>query len=161
MGAEIFQIQVGDNVKSIDSFSLNGSDLTLTFTTKKEGVKTLTQSLFTFQEAEIKDNVQNYNELLTIVSPDNNQFAYVRESQGTAWLPGSAGGTYYGAGLYMWNGTEWIEDDTDIFNQLEVLINNLNLEIQERINNYNLLDNRITNLENEDHILFLTLPNLP
>lgn len=160
MGAEIFQIQIGDNVKSIDSFSLNGSDLVLTVTTNK-GVQVLTQSLFTLQETEIKDNVENYSELLNILNPKLNQFAYVRNSQGTPWLPGSIGGTYYASGLYIWDGVQWKEDDTDVFNQLEVLINNLNLEIQQRISSDNLLSSRVDVLENEPHLVFNSLPNLP
>lgn len=149
-----------DSINSIDSFVLNGTNLDLTFT-DANGQSTLSANIATLQQLEIKDNVLNYNELATITNPDLYQFAYVRESQGASWLPGSLGGSYYGSGLYMWNGTEWIEDDTDVFNQLQQLIDNLNLEIQQRINNYNLLDNRITTLENEEHILFETLPNLP
>ena len=148
MGVEIFKIDVGDKILSIDSFLLNGSDLSITFTTKNQGSVTYSQSLFQLEEAEIKDNVLNYSDLINIQNPNLHQFAYVRESQGTSWLPGTIGGSYYGSGLYMWNGTEWIEDDTEVFNQLETLISNLNLEIQQRIDNDNVLDNRITVLEN-------------
>ena len=35
------------------------------------------------------------------------QFYWCEASQGTAWLPGSLGGTYYSAGLYYSNGTIW------------------------------------------------------
>jgi hypothetical protein len=35
------------------------------------------------------------------------EFYWVNNSQGTAWLPGSLGGTYYPAGLYYSNGVNW------------------------------------------------------
>jgi len=34
-------------------------------------------------------------------------FYYVNESQGTQWLPGSMGGTYYPKGIYYSNGISW------------------------------------------------------
>lgn len=34
-------------------------------------------------------------------------FYWVSNSQGTKWLPGSLGGTYYNSGLYYSNGTTW------------------------------------------------------
>ena len=39
------------------------------------------------------------------------QFYWVENSQGTAWLPGSLGGTYYPKGLYYSNGVSWIVTD--------------------------------------------------
>jgi hypothetical protein len=35
-------------------------------------------------------------------------FYWVENSQGTWWLPGTLGGTFYAAGLYYSNGTSWI-----------------------------------------------------
>jgi hypothetical protein len=35
------------------------------------------------------------------------KFYWASEEQGTRWLPGSLGGTYYNSGLYYSNGTEW------------------------------------------------------
>jgi len=35
------------------------------------------------------------------------QFYWAEASQGTAWLPGSLGGTYYNAGMYYSNGVSW------------------------------------------------------
>jgi len=35
------------------------------------------------------------------------EFYWCSASQGTAWLPGSLGGTYYSAGLYYSNGVSW------------------------------------------------------
>ncbi len=39
------------------------------------------------------------------------EFYWVETSQGTAWLPGSLGGTYYPKGLYYSNGVSWIVTD--------------------------------------------------
>jgi len=41
----------------------------------------------------------------------NGEFYWVENSQGTAWLPGSVGGTYYSNGLYYSNGVNWIYTD--------------------------------------------------
>lgn len=50
--------------------------------------------------------VANYSAL-----PDpttvSGEFYWVSNSQGTKWLPGSLGGTYYNSGLYYSNGTTW------------------------------------------------------
>ena len=35
------------------------------------------------------------------------KFYWCSASQGTSWIPGSSGGTYYSAGLYYSNGTTW------------------------------------------------------
>lgn len=50
--------------------------------------------------------------------------AYVQNSQGTQWLPGTLGGTYYPAGWYVWNGSEWVSDRNAIANQLESIVSN-------------------------------------
>ena len=50
--------------------------------------------------------VANYSAL-----PDpttvSGKFYWVSNAQGTSWLPGSLGGTYYNSGLYYSNGTTW------------------------------------------------------
>ncbi len=55
--------------------------------------------------------VANYSALPnpTTVSED---FYWVSASQGTSWLPGSLGGTYYNKGIYYSNGTTWEYIDT-------------------------------------------------
>ncbi len=83
--------------------------------------------------------------------------AYVETAQGTQWLPNSLGGTYYPEGWYVWNGTDWVSDRNAIANQLETNI----LSNSQALSEIVLLDDRITILENEDHILFNTLPSLP
>lgn len=55
-------------------------------------------------------NVTNYDQLIAEYPANeyNGDFAYVQESEGTPWLPGSLGGTYYPNGLYWSNGTSWL-----------------------------------------------------
>lgn len=50
--------------------------------------------------------VANYS-VLPSPSSVANQLYWVEASQGTSWLPGSMGGTYYPLGLYYSNGTSW------------------------------------------------------
>lgn len=50
--------------------------------------------------------VANYSALPAPASVVN-EYYWVLASQGTAWLPGSMGGTYYPLGLYYSNGTTW------------------------------------------------------
>jgi hypothetical protein len=49
---------------------------------------------------------------------DNGELAYVYSSQGTAWLPGTVGGSYYPAGFYVWDGALWVSDRNAIAEQL-------------------------------------------
>lgn len=52
--------------------------------------------------------VDNYAALLAIGAPNvPNMFYWCSSSQGTSWLPGPLGGTYYNSGLYYSNGTTW------------------------------------------------------
>jgi hypothetical protein len=50
--------------------------------------------------------VANYS-ALPAANTVSGQFYWCSASQGTAWLPGSLGGTYYSAGLYYSNGSTW------------------------------------------------------
>ena len=54
----------------------------------------------------ITDVVANYSALPSAASAAD-KFYFVESPQGTAWLPGSLGGTYYPAGLYYSNGVTW------------------------------------------------------
>jgi len=40
--------------------------------------------------------------------------AYVLNSQGTSWLPGGLGGTFYSKGIYVWTGVLWDSNLDDI-----------------------------------------------
>lgn len=61
----------------------------------------------------LNDGEQGYTEVVTNYSalPDPttvpNKFYFVEEPQGTSWLPGSLGGTYYPSGTYYSNGIIW------------------------------------------------------
>lgn len=46
--------------------------------------------------------------------------AYVEQSQGTAWLPYTVGGTYYPKGWYIWDGMEWISSKSNVAQALDV-----------------------------------------
>ncbi len=68
----------------------------------------------------IKYTVNTYSDLAAL-SATIGEFAYVKNSQGTAWLPGTWGGTYYPRGYYFFNGTTWDNDLTDIAKELNDL----------------------------------------
>lgn len=65
----------------------------------------------------------NYNSLVDGYTIG--ELAYCNLPQGTQWLPSSAGGTYYPAGWYLWNGTIWTSDRNNIVNQLQLNVNGL------------------------------------
>lgn len=50
--------------------------------------------------------VANYS-ALPVITTVSGKFYWVSNSQGTNWLPGSLGGTFYNSGLYYSNGTTW------------------------------------------------------
>ena len=51
--------------------------------------------------------------------------AYVENSQGFEWFPGSFGGTFYSKGWYMWNGLFWDSSVDEIARQLEENTNDI------------------------------------
>lgn len=53
------------------------------------------------------------------------QLAYVTDSQGTAWLPSTLGGSYYPKGWYVWNGTEWVSDRNSTAAELDTIKNDI------------------------------------
>lgn len=55
--------------------------------------------------------VANYS-ALPAVGTVTGEFYWCSASQGTSWLPGSLGGTYYNKGLYYSNGVSWEYIDT-------------------------------------------------
>lgn len=57
----------------------------------------------------------NYTDLITREPAGRvGRLSYVLNSQGTAWLPGSLGGTYRGVGWYYDDGTNWVEANEQI-----------------------------------------------
>ena len=66
----------------------------------------------------------NYSALVfAFPSANFGDFAIVEDSEGTAWLPWTLGGTYYPAGTYYWDGTEWTSNVVDIAAELEYINN--------------------------------------
>jgi hypothetical protein len=59
-------------------------------------------------------NVDNYSDLSGISNPQDGDIAKVKNSEGTKWLPGSLGGTYYPSGFYCFNSLTgvWDMDNT-------------------------------------------------
>lgn len=60
----------------------------------------------------------NYSSL--VAGSTVGDIAYVYNSQGTPWLPGTIGGTYYPAGWYAWDGASWVSDRNAIANQFHL-----------------------------------------
>jgi hypothetical protein len=69
----------------------------------------------------VQYTVENYSELLLITGQSLYDFAQVLNSQGTPWLPGSLGGSYYPSGLYYWDGAKWANDKDGIYQGIENL----------------------------------------
>jgi hypothetical protein len=57
--------------------------------------------------------VNTYNDLPPAIS-NVAEYYWVLNSQGTAWLPGGLGGTYYPKGLYFSNGATWSHMETPV-----------------------------------------------
>jgi len=75
-------------------------------------------------------SAENYSDLQSKTGMVNGDLAYVKNSQGTKWLPFSSGGTYYPSGLYLYSGG-WVSDRNAIsiqFNLDEQRIDNLELK---------------------------------
>lgn len=53
-------------------------------------------------------SADNYTALTSATGMTEGNLAYVYNSEGTAWLPGTIGGTYYPSGVYVYNGTDWV-----------------------------------------------------
>ncbi len=69
---------------------------------------------------------QQVNQFSDLVAGNNiGDLAYVENSEGTAWLPATLGGSYYPAGWYIWDGVTWESDRNAIANQLKLLIDDV------------------------------------
>lgn len=81
---------------------------------------------------------EDYDDLqATATNPQANEFAYIKNPQGTAWLPWNMGGTYYPSGVWFYTGTEWINDKSQIANELylnNIDISNLQTDLTNHIN---------------------------
>jgi len=62
----------------------------------------------------------NYTALTTAYPAGNaGFFAFVENAEGTQWLPGSIGGSYFGAGWYYDTGLIWTNKNDAVFKELE------------------------------------------
>jgi hypothetical protein len=91
------------------------------FDTLIADISTLIVGPVTAQGLSITQNVLNYAALDD--GDTAGDLAYVRESQGTAWLSAISLGNYYPAGWYVWSGSDWVSDRNAIADQLEALVN--------------------------------------
>lgn len=75
---------------------------------KKIILTPLGEGLQFYNDLEVQNTivVANYSSL-PVASSVPNSFYWVSNSQGTQWLPGTLGGTYYPKGHYYSNGTSW------------------------------------------------------
>lgn len=74
----------------------------------------------------------DYDALIAkIPTGDTDDLAYVYNSQGVAWLPGTVGGTYYPAGVYIYDGDNWVSDRNAIASQLHNNIDSLALKLDD------------------------------
>jgi hypothetical protein len=53
-------------------------------------------------------SADNYTALTSATGMTEGNLAYVYNAEGTAWLPGTIGGTYYPSGVYVYNGSDWV-----------------------------------------------------
>lgn len=111
--------------------------------------------------------VNNYSSL-----PDpttvNGKFYFVENSQGTKWLPGGIGGTYYNSGIYYSNGTDWRYMETPYNASLSTVNSGVNDEqflTPYTFSNSNKIQNSFQkNTDNTDNIIegiskgFISLP---
>jgi hypothetical protein len=49
---------------------------------------------------------------------ESGELSYVKNSQGTLWLPGTLGGNFYPEGWYVWSGSAWVSDRNQIANAI-------------------------------------------
>jgi len=62
----------------------------------------------------------NYTTLLTLTGMQDGDLAYVTNAQGTPWMPGTIGGTYYPNGIYIYTTGTWTSDRNAIAFQLSI-----------------------------------------
>lgn len=107
-------------------WSINISDADLrngdgdNFPTVNEGIEYLTEFVGSFNFGGLSGGTpseafaftaENYA-ALTADSPGTKvgELAFVFNDQGTKYLPGPLGGTYYPSGVYVWSGTSWVSN---------------------------------------------------
>ena len=74
---------------------------------------TTTGTLFSFTAI-------NFNDLNTQSGATSGDLAYVFNSQGVQWLPGTIGGTFYPQGIYVFSSSTWTSDRNSIALQFDM-----------------------------------------
>jgi len=69
----------------------------------------------------------NFTDLNTVATQpiDSGTIAYVFNSEGTQWLPSTIGGSYYPAGIYVSDGSDWVSDRNSIAGQLQINVDDI------------------------------------
>lgn len=71
----------------------------------------------------------NYNALIAAYpTAPIMSLAYVQNSQGTPWLPGSLLGTFYSKGSYLFDGVNWVSSVDEISEELQNILDNMNTQ---------------------------------
>lgn len=72
----------------------------------------------------------NYTDLITQfpVGPNLLALAYVKDSQGTFWLPGSMGGDFFSKGTYLWDGVDWVDGLDEVAKELQDILDVINTQ---------------------------------
>lgn len=82
----------------------------------------------------------NYSNLISQdIEPTINQVAYVFNSQGIQWLPGTIGGSYYPSGFYVYDGANWVSDRNAIAEQLNTNVDDITQIENDLTNKLNIL----------------------
>lgn len=78
----------------------------------ENGALKISNGIYIFQK------VSSYSNLIDGI--DIADLSYCINSEGTSWLPSTVGGTYYPAGWYIWDGSNWVSDRNAISEQLQL-----------------------------------------
>jgi len=69
----------------------------------------------------------NYTALITAYpTAPTLSLAYVQNSQGTPWLPGSLLGTFYSKGTYLFDGINWVDGLDEVSEELQNILDTMN-----------------------------------
>lgn len=150
-----------NNIPGITGFvslSLNGTVLNITYTDQSNNTSTASidlSAIFPYHHF-APDIVVDYYSNLPSSGHKLFEFALVENSSGSQWQPGSNGGNYYGAGLYYWNGSQWVNIHDDVFTALQDIYDTLqqiqtdltNLETY-TINNINSINAQINSIQQD------------
>lgn len=64
---------------------------------------------------------ENYDELSQTPGAEVGELAFAFNNQGTKYLPGTLGGTFFPSGVYVWSGAEWVSSRNAFAQELQRL----------------------------------------